>query len=263
MWVGFVMLRKSTPSGRPPWAKAIRELRLRLKLSQSGLGARIGFSAMTISRWERGAQEPPAHGYIGLGNLARDESCWYFWERAGLRSEDVLRVLPTAQQSTRASALQNFEIVSAGSGPKKSTKKHELVAVPLLKVAAGSLGKVGDNLTMLGEAPVESMIAAPKDWCPNPDYTTCLRVRGNSMLPLIQDGFVVAVDSSEADLNDLDGKIVIAWHKDMGLTISRFRRYDHTEVLQPENTEYEAITLSQKQNWKIVAKVLWWVGKAP
>jgi SOS-response transcriptional repressor LexA len=64
-------------------------------------------------------------------------------------------------------------------------------------------------------------------------------------------------------LNDLDGKIVIAWHKDMGLTISRFRRYDHTEVLQPENTEYEAITLSQKQNWKIVAKVLWWVGKAP
>jgi SOS-response transcriptional repressor LexA len=132
-----------------------------------------------------------------------------------------------------------------------------------LKVAAGSLGKVGDNLTMLGEAPVESMIAAPKDWCPHPDYTTCLRVRGNSMLPLIQDGFVVAVDSSEADLNDLDGKIVIAWHKDMGLTISRFRRYDHTEVLQPENTEYEAITLSQKQNWKIVAKVLWWVGKAP
>jgi hypothetical protein len=27
---------------------------------------------MTISRWERGAQEPPSHGYIGLGNLSRD-----------------------------------------------------------------------------------------------------------------------------------------------------------------------------------------------
>jgi SOS-response transcriptional repressor LexA len=256
------MLRKSTPAGRPPWAKAIRELRLRLKLSQSGLGARIGFSAMTVSRWERGAQEPPSHGYIGLGNLSRNANCWFFWERAGLRTDDVLRVLPTHQRDTHTSALDNFEIVSAGSGPKRS-EKHELVAVPLLKVAAGSPGKAGDNLTLLSDAPVESMIAAPKDWCPNPSYTSCLRVRGNSMLPLIQDGFVVAVDSSETDLSSLDGKIVIAWHKDVGLTISRFRRYDHTEVLQPENTAYEAITLSPKKTWKIVAKVLWWIGKAP
>jgi SOS-response transcriptional repressor LexA len=256
------MIRKPLPSGRPPWAKAIRELRVRLKLSQAGLGARVGFTAMTVSRWERGAQEPPSHGYIALGNLSRDANCWFFWERAGLRSDDVLRVLPTLQRDTRASALDNFEIVSAGSGPKRATK-HELVAVPLLKVAAGSVGRAGDNVTLLSEAPVEGMIAAPKDWCPNPSYTSCLRVRGNSMQPLIQDGFVVAVDSSETDLSALDGKIVIAWHKDVGLTISRFRRYDHTEVLQPENTEYEAITLSPKKTWKIVAKVLWWIGKAP
>src|ERR1700693_391914 len=108
------MLRKPTPSGRPPCANAIRALRLRLKLSQASLGARMGFSAMTVSRWERGAQEPPSHGYIGLGNLSRDDACWFFWERAGLRSEDVLRVLPTLQQDTH-----NFEIVSAGSGPNR------------------------------------------------------------------------------------------------------------------------------------------------
>ena len=72
--------RKANDSPRPAWAKAIRDLRLRLKLSQSDLGGRIGFSAMTVSRWERGAQEPPSHGYIGLGNLARDATCWLFWE---------------------------------------------------------------------------------------------------------------------------------------------------------------------------------------
>jgi hypothetical protein len=103
---------------------------------------------MTVPRWERGVQEPPSHGYIGLGNLSRDASCWFFWERAGLRSDDVLRVLPTLQRDARASTLDNFEIVSAGSGPKRATK-HELVAVPLLKVAAGSLGKAGDNVTLL------------------------------------------------------------------------------------------------------------------
>src|SRR5271168_462936 len=120
------MLRKSTPAGRPPWAKAIRELWLRLKLSQSGLGARLGFSAMAVSRWERGAQEPPSHGYIGLGNLAHDDTCWDFWGRAGLRTEDVLRVVPDLQRSTHSSTLHNFEIVSAGSGPRKSSGMHEL-----------------------------------------------------------------------------------------------------------------------------------------
>jgi len=88
-------------------------------------------------------------------------------------------------------------------------------------------------------------------------------VRGNSMAPMIQDGFVVAVDSSQIDMDNLDGKIVIAWHKDVGLTISRLRLYDHTAVLVPENSEYGAVAISAKQPWKIVATVLWWIGRAP
>jgi SOS-response transcriptional repressor LexA len=132
-----------------------------------------------------------------------------------------------------------------------------------LKVVAAGHGEKGDDLPVLNDAPMETMIAAPTAWCPNPSHTTCLRVRGHSMLPLIHDGFVVAVDSSETDPGKLDGKVVIAWHKDIGLIISRFRRFDHTEVLQPENNEYEAVTLSAKHPWKIVGKVLWWIGKAP
>jgi SOS-response transcriptional repressor LexA len=175
----------------------------------------------------------------------------------------VLRVLPTLERNTRYSKLQNFEIVSAGTGPKQYHDKIELVALPLLKVQAASHGEKGDDLHLLSDAPIESMMAAPKDWCPNPAYTSCLRVRGNSMAPMIQDGFVVAVDSSQIDMNSLDGKIVIAWHKDVGLTISRFRLYDHTAVLVPENSEYGAVAISAKQPWKVVATVLWWIGKAP
>jgi hypothetical protein len=33
-------------------------------------------------------------------------------------------------------------------------------------------------------------------------------------------------------------------------------------VLQPENRDYEAIVLENKEKWKILAKVLWWIGKA-
>ena len=168
------------------------------------------------------------------------------------------------RERLQRSSFGDLEIVRAGSGARKThSEKQTLVAIPLLKVVAAAHGETGGHPSNLLSGPVESMIAAPKDWCPNPGHTSCLRVRGNSMTPLIQDGYILAVDSSQNDQIQFNGKIVIAWHKDKGLTVSRLRRFDHTEVLEPENHAYEAITLGAKQRWTILAKVLWWIGKAP
>ena len=238
----------------------IIRLRRRLGLSQTAFGHEVHSSAMGVSRWERGAQEPPSHSYIELGNLAGDPDCWFFWGRAGLRSEDVMRVLPKLR--SRSSDNQDFEVVHAGTSAKKP-QKTQLVAIPLLKLVAATDGETGDNIPMLHEAAIESMIAAPKEWCPNPSSTYSLRVRGNSMNPLIYSDYILVVDSSQTDRAHLDGKIVIAWHKEVGLTVSRFRRYDHTEVLHPENREYPSTTMDRKNNWKIIARVLWWIAKAP
>jgi SOS-response transcriptional repressor LexA len=83
------------------------------------------------------------------------------------------------------------------------------------------------------------------------------------MMPMINDGYIVAVDSSQNERSELNGKIVIAWHNERGLTVSRLRRFDHTEILQPENSEYESITLGRQDGWSIIARVLWWIGRAP
>jgi len=255
---------KSNRADRPDWAARILELREQLRLNQTSFGRKLASSAMAVSRWERGVQEPPSHSYIELGNLAGDPSCWYFWGRAGLRSEDVMKVMPGMQRRLRRAHTHDFEIANAGSGNKRLTEKMQLVAIPLLNVIAASHGEKGDDIPFLHDAPVQSMIAAPKDWCPHPSSTSCLRVKGHSMAPTIADGYIVAVDSSQTDRNKLDGKIVIAWKKDKGLTVSRFRRYDHTETLQPENPRYESVTLGNKNSkWKVVARVLWWIGKAP
>lgn len=249
-------------SAKPDWAARIIRLRQRLDLSQTAFGHEVHSSAMGVSRWERGAQEPPSHSYVELGNLAGDPDCWFFWSRAGLRSEDLMRVLPKLRTRRPRAEAQDFELVHAGSSSKK-VDKAQLVAIPLLKIVAATNGEKGDSLPILHEAPVESFIAAPRDWCPNPASTYSLRVRGDSMNPLIQSGYILVVDSSQTDRSKLDGKVVIAWHKETGLTVSSFRRYDHTEVLQPENREYESITLDRKNSWKIIAKVLWWIAKAP
>ncbi len=247
--------------GKPEWASMISRLRTRMNLSQTSFGQALHSSAMAVSRWERGTQEPAAHSYIEIGNLAGDPDCWYFWECAGLRTEDLMRVLPKLRSRLHQPTV-NFQIVRAG-GSLKRPKEAQLVASPLLKVVAASHGEKGDSTPILHDSPVEGIIAAPKDWCPNPASTNCVRVRGNSMSPLIHDGYILAVDSSQNDRGKLDGKIVIAWHKDVGLTVSRFRRYDHTEVLHPENQEYGSITLDRRNKWKILARVLWWIGRAP
>ena len=253
---------KSKPPPKPDWATSISDLRTKLDQSQTSFGHQLHVSAMAISRWERGAQEPTAEGYIGLGNLSGAPLCWYFWGRAGLRNEDLMRVMPGLSKQLRRNNIINFQMANAGPGNKKP-RISQLAAIPLLKSVAASHGEKGDSSALLHDAPVENMIAAPHEWCPNPATTSCLRVHGNSMAPLIQHGYILAMDSSQNDNAKLDGKIVIAWHKDMGLTVSRLKRYGPTEVLQPENKEYESIVLDNKNKWKILATVLWWIGKSP
>ena len=128
----------------------------------------------------------PQAAYIELGNLAGDPECWYFWGRAGLHSEDLMRVMPALQRRLRASIATNtLEGIRAGSGGKarKQSTASELVVLPILKLAAASHGERGDAAPFLQAAPIESTIAAPKDWCPNPEHTSCLRVKGHSMTP--------------------------------------------------------------------------------
>jgi ribosome-binding protein aMBF1 (putative translation factor) len=80
---------RKSDSPSPEWARLIRELRQELGLNQAELGLRLHYSAMAISRWERGEQEPPDRAYIELGKVAGSPKCWQFWGRAGLHSESL------------------------------------------------------------------------------------------------------------------------------------------------------------------------------
>src|ERR1700757_908175 len=75
------------------WAKCIAALRKKMDYTQTELAERLGVTAMTVSRWERGLVEPTASGYIGLGNLSGPKDAWYFWKRAGIKKQQVRRTL--------------------------------------------------------------------------------------------------------------------------------------------------------------------------
>lgn len=86
-------MRAAAKLAKPEWALKIERLRNRLGLSQTALARKLNVSAMAISRWERGVNEPSANCYIHLGKLAGRSECWFFWERAGLAKADVKRAL--------------------------------------------------------------------------------------------------------------------------------------------------------------------------
>ncbi len=251
----------------PDWSSAILTLRQRLGLSQSDFGSRLHYSAMAVSRWETGKQEPTSRCFIQLGNMAGQPECWLFWARAGLKSSDLRQMLPGTHAAARMSTSADFEIVRAGSGVKrkrpKGAPKLQMVAVPLLDVQAGTIGQSGCRFVDFDSAPAEEMIAAPAFWCPNPVQTNCLRVKGTSMSPLINDGDIVAVDGSQTDPEELNRKIVVAWHREGGLSLARFIAADGVHLLESENRDYSPITVEKDRKWQIVGKVLWWIRKGP
>jgi len=251
----------NTSDPKLDWAKRILALRRRLQISQSELGKQMDASAMAVSRWERGVQEPPANVYIQLGNLTGDPECWYFWGRAGLSNEDLMRVLPAVRSRLRKDRVPSLQVVQAGA---RGTVKGRagLVAIPVLPVTVATPGGKGDPAEIIDQVRPESMLAAPTDWCPNPSHTSCLRVQGRSMMPLIHDGYIVVLDTSQTNRQKLYGEIVVAAHKEQGLIVSRLQRFDHTEVLIPENREYESTAVSIN-GWRIIGKILWWIGRPP
>jgi phage repressor protein C with HTH and peptisase S24 domain/DNA-binding XRE family transcriptional regulator len=255
-------MTRSIKSLLPESSRKIEALRRNLNLSQSELGGKIGTSAMAISRWERGQAEPPADAFIQLGNLTGDPLCWFFWGQAGLSTADVMRVLPKASRRLRKDRLPNVQVVHAGAERMRMSEKRVFVAVPLLPVRAATPGEEGDRVADLDQLKPEAMLAAPIDWCPNPASTVSLRVKGNSMSPLILDGYIIAVDTSDVYRDDLLGQIVVAWNIEKGLLVSRLARFDHTDVLLSDHPECESVVLAAESRWRIVGRVLWWIGLA-
>lgn len=253
--------------GLPDWSTAILNFRQRLRLSQADFGSRLHYSAMAVSRWETGKQEPTSRCFIQMGNMAGPPDCWFFWARAGLKSADLRKMLPATKIVERMTGAVDFEIVCASSGLKrhrpKGAPKLQMVAVPLLDMRAGTLGQEGGNFIDFGTATAEEMIAAPALWCPNPVHTNCLRVTGTSMSPLINDGDVVAVDGAQTNPDELNRKIVMAWHRENGLSLARFVSAAGVHLLESENRDYSPVTVDKDRKWQIVGKVLWWVRKGP
>jgi hypothetical protein len=232
-------------------------------ISQSELGARVGASPMAVSRWERDQVDPSSRMLLRLGILSQNspEMCWSFWNDAGLSARDVIPVLPVAAKRLRQT-IPVLRFVKAGPGGKshRGKTKDGLVAIPFLQVVAAAGKERGSSGHDLSHARFDQVIAAPKLWCPNPQHTVCLRVKGNSMEPTLSDGYIIVVDQAQTQKSKLDKQIVVAHHDKFGLVVSRFWQIKKSSTLVSDNRQHDPVPMSAA--WSIVGKVLWWIGEA-
>ena len=71
--------------------ETIEQLRAKLAMSQTQFGKVFKISAMSVSRWERGANLPDARLLLKLGLLAKRQQMdgWRFWQLAGITKTDA------------------------------------------------------------------------------------------------------------------------------------------------------------------------------
>ena len=249
------MKRKSKRIVLPDWGLQITALRERLGINQAELARRMECSAMTISRWERGLLQPSAEHFIQLGNLADKNEAWFFWEMGGVRPAKVmeaLQTLPRAQQASGTSHRPDRRKAQPG--------RPAFVEIPMLKAAIGAHGQGGDRKSSLRAIPASAVFTVPASWCPNPAYTSMLRVKGHSMNPVLRHDDLVVVDSFQTERRDLYDQLVVVSHEEKGLSVSRLRRYDTLDVLEAESRQHDPVILNKATGWRIVGKVLWWIS---
>ena len=253
------MKRKSKRIVLPEWGLQITALRERLGINQAELARRMECSAMTISRWERGLLQPSAEHFIQLGNLADKNDAWFFWEMGGVRPAKVMEALQNFPRAQRPSGTsQRPDRVVRGKAEHSA-----FVEIPVLKAGVGAHGQPGDRRSSLRAIPASLVCTVPASWCPNPAYTSLLRVKGQSMNPVLHHGDLVAVDSFQTERRDLYDQLVVVSNEETGLGVSRLRRYDTLDVLEAESRQYDPVILNKSTGWRIVGKVLWWISGTP
>ena len=141
-------------------------------------------------------------------------------------------------------------------GGRRKAMEVGNVAIPLLSdpAAAGSPRIIDEQI-------IERDIIVPAEVVPHPLDTVCIKVSGDSMAPILQEGYIVVVDAAQRDPARLVHQMVVVKEltgDDGGTTIKWLDRLGREYVLAPENKAYRPQAMTR--NHHIVGRVIWWHG---
>ncbi|MBS9422256.1 XRE family transcriptional regulator [Photorhabdus caribbeanensis] len=205
----------------------IRQSRLKQKITQEALGKRIGVTKATISQWESGVTAPNGKNLV---NLARELSVTVDWLLEGVDTD----VNNPPEIVANASVIAAFD---CGSDEETQLNEDE-IEMPFFKEISLSTGKGstveldhrGNKLRFARSALLKAGI--------DPEHAACAYITGDSMEPVLPDGAIVGIDTTNTTIKD--GNMYAIEHSGMlrvkilyrvpgGIRIRSYNRCDYAD----------------------------------
>jgi SOS-response transcriptional repressor LexA len=204
-------------------------------MTQQAFAVALEVKQATVAGWEKedGTDRPGPVTLVKIARLAPEADRDWWHDRAQLKElTDSLYVSP-----------------SVGA-----------LRVPLYK------GKIAAGTGRDIEGEVEREITLPREWFMGGTRIIALKVTGDSMSPLIMDGYYVLIDVAERDPKRLAGHMVAA-RANGGCTVKWLRKDRDTGYFQlvPQHVSEEypvrIITPENQHEFGIIGRVVRWIGE--
>jgi SOS-response transcriptional repressor LexA len=226
-------VKKIMPVARRPRSVSglgpkLKELRLMTGLGQIAFAQFLGVDQGSLAKWETGARPLPAAVIMAIVDSLPDMAQKDDWlKHAGVR-------------------LQN--------PPSSSTRE-----VPLLRDAAAC----GTSRAM-DENEIERILCFPRDLLPPGGSLYAIKVTGDSMSPILEEGYIALVETTQREVKTLENCMVVARDGD-AVTVKWLRKQDTMYLLVPQHTSqrHPVVVWTSGENRAIVGQVVKWICEPP
>lgn len=222
--------------------------KVRGSLSQAEFARLLGIRQQQYSRYESGRRVPPDDVLLRAARYAN-------LDVQRLLAQPVLAPEGAAVIGERLHPLAPEVRIVAPQELRGRLERLERVEnyIPIPLVA--DRAAAGDPL-LIDEHDIEGFAVIYQSWLSESGRYACVRLRGDSMRPVLDEGDIVAINHARRDPALLRGKIVAASVPGEGVTIKYLNWDERSWVLEPENRAYRPIYVPKDQE-VLVGAVEW------
>lgn len=220
------------------------------------IAQQLGLSKAMISKYLTGKNMPKYEVLIKISEITGYTTDWIL---KGEGPEKIMNNFMLAEDRAVYAPGSGLTIITREEWKEKfkdSAPNEPYFSIPLISdpVAAGDPINVN-------EQDIEGFAVIYDRWLkPGHEYR-CVRIKGNSMYPILEDGFIVAIDCSENQPRQLNGKMIAARYQN-GVTVKWLITTNENYTLLPQNiAEYQPIIIPIAESNPIIGKIAWWWGR--
>ena len=230
--------------------KRIKELRKSFNLTQEEFASRLPISRAHLSNLERSDRHPSKLLLLAIQSAFGVTEDWLVRGRGPMSP----KARPRFAEERAPYGARSVELKVVSRRELEDLERWDVfTAVPLVRdeAAAGTPRAVSDE-------DIEGFCLVYQGWAKRPEDYVCVRLKGDSMEPVLPDGSIVAVHLKSRSPRRLTGKLVAARHEG-GVVVKELAQAGDHWVLLSYNKEHGPIVLDPHGHEDpIIGKVAWW-----